>query len=367
MAAPPSGQRPPPRLKLVLSAVAAAGLITAIGLAIRHSQIQRQQQQQAAAALAAPIRTVTALGRLAPLSEVRTIAPPSGGSFGGQVRIRELLVEEGDAVHKGQLLAVLDNQPRLQAAVLEAEAQAKLAEAKLQIVGADQSSQASSELAQVERLRAELRVASAEEVRYHALYGKGVVSASDFDAKRLKRDALAAELRDQQAQLARKLSRSPAAQGGNSLDVTAAQRELQRANASLQRAQAERDDSLVRSPIDGQVLSVLGRPGEAASGSGLFELGETKRMQVVAEVYQSDIGRVQLGQPVRITSPALAEPLEGRVLRIGAIVKRQAIVNTDPSANIDTRVVEVRAPLNPASSARAAALSNLQVTVVIGP
>ncbi len=88
---------------------------------------------------------------------------------------------------------------------------------------------------------------------------------------------------------------------------------------------------------------------------------------MVAEVYESDLPRVKPGQPVRITSPALAQPLQARVGQIGAIVLRQKVINTDPSANNDNRVVEVRAPLTPGSNVRARGLTNLQVRAVIGP
>jgi HlyD family secretion protein len=147
--------------------------------------------------------------------------------------------------------------------------------------------------------------------------------------------------------------------------VAAARRQRDQAGAALVRVLAEREDSLVRAPISGRILSVLSRPGEALDSEGVVQMGRTDAMQVVAEVYQSDVSRVRMGAPVTITSPALSQPLEGRVSRIGALVKRQTLINTDPSANNDSRVVEVRALLTPASSRRAAALTNLQVTARI--
>lgn len=123
----------------------------------------------------------------------------------------------------------------------------------------------------------------------------------------------------------------------------------------------------MRSPVSGRVLSVLTREGESPGSGGIVRIGATDRMQVVAEVYESDLPRVRLGQPVRITSPALPHPLEARVARIGSIVLRQSVINNDPTANTDSRVVEVRAPLTAASNRRAGGLSNLQVRAVIGP
>jgi HlyD family secretion protein len=309
----------------------------------------------------APLPTVTALGRLAPVSEVRTIAAPS--STTGQQTILRLLVEEGDAVRQGQLLAVLDGQPRLQAALDRAEAQVNLARTRLAIARADHRSGLGGQLAKVQSLQAQLRTAQAESRRYDSLYAKGALSASDRDTKDLTRDTVAAALRDAEAQLARQR----AAEGGTSLDVEAAERSLVDAEAALRAARAERDQSLVRSPIDGRVLSVQSRAGEVPGAAGIVEIGQTDRMEVIAEVYQSDLPRVRVGQPVRITSTALKTPLEAKVGLVGAIVRRQSVINTDPSANTDSRVVEVRAPLTAASNGRAAGLSNLQVRAVIGP
>ncbi len=59
--------------------------------------------------------------------------------------------------------------------------------------------------------------------------------------------------------------------------------------------------------------------------------------------------------------------LSGTVTQIGSQVKRQEIVNTDPSTNIDARVVEVHIALDQTSSQKAAKFTNLQVKVVIEP
>lgn len=355
-----------PRSRGLQMALAAGAL--ALGVAAASRVIGSRQSQAAEATVAAertPIRTVTALGRLEPVGAVRTIAPPSA-TGGGAVRIRELLVEEGDRVRRGQVLAVLDTLPRLTAAEREAEAEERLAAARLAIARADQRDQETGQRAEVDRLDAELRRATAEDRRYQLLRERGAVSASEQENRRLRRDTAAAELREARSRLQRLQSLTAAGSGTDRLDVAAAERELERATAARERASSEREDGLVRAPLDGRVLTVLTRAGEAAGSGGLLELGSTDRMQVVAEVYQSDRGRVRLGQPVRIESPALPMPLQGRVSRIGAIVRRQAIVNADPSANVDNRVVEVRATLGPRDSARAATLSNLQVTAVIG-
>ncbi len=88
-------------------------------------------------------------------------------------------------------------------------------------------------------------------------------------------------------------------------------------------------------------------------------------MYAVAEVYETDVHRVRLGQRATITSQALEQPLEGTVDKVHAKVGKQDVLNTDPAARTDARVVEVEIRLD--DSARAAAFTNLQVDVRIAP
>jgi HlyD family secretion protein len=77
------------------------------------------------------------------------------------------------------------------------------------------------------------------------------------------------------------------------------------ARANLERARADLELSVVRSPIDGQILDVHTRDGERVGLDGIAELGDTSRMYAVAEVYETDIGRVRTGQRARIRTCSL--------------------------------------------------------------
>ena len=344
-----------------------AALLTATGAGLHQQRSQRlARERERQAALNAPLATVTALGRLEPVGEVRNVVPPAAAAAGAQVRLRRLLVEEGAWVEAGQLLAEMDSLPRLTRSVEEAEAQVAIAQTQLQVAIARQRSQLESQRARVASAAAKLRAAAAEERRYGLIVREGATSLSLYESKRQELEASRAQLRETRADLQRLQTSVSTPSGPISLEEATARRDLEAARAHLQRSRAERSDALVRSPIRGRVLSVLTRPGEAAGAEGLLEVGQTERMQLVAEVYQSDRQRLHIGQPVRITSPALAMPLRGQITRIGAIVRRQSMINTDPSANTDARVIVVHAELDAASSLRAADLSNLQVTAVFG-
>ena len=135
--------------------------------------------------------------------------------------------------------------------------------------------------------------------------------------------------------------------------------------AQLAFARAELEASLVRAPIAGQVLAIHARAGERLGSKGFVELGRTGEMYAVAEVYETDIARVREGQQATITSPALPEPLTGRVERVGLQVGKMDVIGTDPVAKTDARVVEVEIRIEDAPDFPL--LTYLQVKVEISP
>ncbi len=377
--------------------VAIAGVILlGVGGAIAYRWQQKTAMEQLATLpVAAPeIRTVTALGRLEPQGTVIQLSAPSSGQGN---RVEQLLVEAGDRVQAGQVIAILDSHAQRQAALAEAETQVKVAQARLEVIQAgakqgeitaqqaeisrlraERQGNLAAQAATVARLESELQNAQTEFDRYASLAEQGAIAASDLDSKRLVLETRQQSLREAQVTLDRIRSTTPPelekAQATlaqiaevRPVDVRSAQAEINRAIAARDQAQANLDQAIVRSPIDGEILEIYTRAGEVPSTQGIAEIGQTQHMQAIAEVYQSDIHRVQVGQPVRVTSDALAEELTGTVDRIGSQVRRQAVVNTDPSANIDARVIEVYVTLDNASSQKAAKLTNLQVRVVMGP
>lgn len=144
-----------------------------------------------------------------------------------------------------------------------------------------------------------------------------------------------------------------------------AQLKVDVARAELQAAQSALDRDTVRAPVAGQVLEIHAHRGERVGPDGIAEVGDTGRMYAVAEVYETDIGRVKVGQHATIASPALETALTGTVERLGMKIGRLDVLDTDPAARTDARIVPVEIRLD--DSARGAALSNLQVEVTIQP
>jgi HlyD family secretion protein len=144
-----------------------------------------------------------------------------------------------------------------------------------------------------------------------------------------------------------------------------AQMRVDIAQAELAAAQAQLDLDVVRAPVSGQVVSIHTRRGERVGPDGLAEIARNDEMFAVAEVYETDIRWVKVGQPATVRSPAFKSDLTGKVDRVGLKIGKQDLIETDPVARTDARVVEVHVKLD--DSAKAAGLSNLQVEVLIEP
>lgn len=448
----------------------------------------------------AQVTTVTALGWLEPAGEVVRISATSTPEGN---RIDQLLVQEGDTIKPGEVIAILDSRDRLQAALAQAEEQVKVAEARLQQVQAgakqgeiaaqaatlerlqveretkiaaqtariarieaerrtsidvqtakiarleaerrtsieaqtarigrievEHTEQLKAQQAAIARLTAELENAEVEDHRHQELYQQGVISASQRDSKGLTRQAAQKRLLEAQATLseidasktqqlreaqatleqirtsyAEQLNEAQATlnqiiatnteqlneeqailtqiilgqqeqlkeatatldriQEVRPVDVQIAQAEVRAAEVAVEQAKANLAQAYIRTPQGGQVIKIHSWPGEVVSNNGILDLGETRQMYAVAEVYESDLQQVKIGQPAIITSNAFAGELHGTVERLGLQVKRQQVVNTDPSVNTDARVIEVRVKLDPESSTQVAGLTNLQVDVAI--
>jgi HlyD family secretion protein len=339
------------------------------------------------------VTTVTALGRLEPSGEIIEVSVSSSAQ-GNQ--IEELLVKQGDKVKKGDVIAVLDSRDRSLADLNQSQEQVTVAQANLDLVkagaktGEIQAQQAAiarveaetsnniiAQSAMMSRMAAELRNAELEYQRYNSLYQDGAVSASEKDSKYLTLATAKEQLAEAKANLNRieSTQQKQITEAKATLDkiaevrpadVAVAQAEVRQAQAAVKIAQTDLDRAYIKSPQSGTIIKILTRPGEVvASNEGVARIGQIDEMYAVAEVYESDISKVQLGQKAIVTSSAVNHKLTGIVDRLGLEVERQEVVNTDPTANIDAKIVEVKVKLDEESSKQVAGLTNLLVNVKI--
>ncbi len=372
--------------------MAAVGVVVfgGVGYGVWRSQASQSAESQT---VITPVKsnTVTALGRLEPQGEVIKLSANSTNSN----RLEKLLVQEGDRVQVGQVIAILDSRDRLQAAYEQAQEDVRVAQSRLAItqagakqgeinaqraeivrLQAQRQGDVEAQAATIDRLNSELQNAELEFNRYQQLAREGAISNSTLDSKRLTLNTAQRNVQEAKAVLNRIQNTSPAqiyqAEANLSqvaevraVDVEANQAEVDRAIAAMKQAKANLDQAYVKAPIAGEVLEIHTRAGEVISSDGIVSIGKTQQMYAIAQVYQSDIQKVKPNQKVKILSDSISGELLGKVERIDSQVKRQTIVNSDPSTNIDGRVVEVHIVLDRDSSKRAAKFTNLQVTMEI--
>ena len=278
--------------------------------------------------------SISALGRLEPQHGIIRVASPSTPQAAYGAVLAALRVDEGDDVKQGQLLAVSDT-----AAVMEAI----VSEARAQVERAHREVDSARSMAQATCTRAD--VAEREAARRARLLEQGLAGEEEADSARGEADARKASCNT--ASTAIQLTET---------QVKVAQAHLARVEADLQRA-------YIRAPRDGRVLEILVRPGELMGEAGVLELASVDHMHAIAEVYESDIRFVEVGQKATVRSPAFENDLSGTVKSVRQKVQKQDEIGTDPAARKDARIVEVIIELD--DSRPAAHLTNLQVDVLI--
>jgi len=279
---------------------------------------------------------VAALGRIEPEHGIIHVGVPTTPAASSGSTIGKLHVEAGDDVKQGQILAEIDSVAFEKAALDVARAELALAERQAEMADGQEQEVCS---------RAE--VAARVSRRSNNLVKTGASSTEQADVA---------------AGDAKSLSGScAAARVGKS--AAAAKVDVQRANVA--KAEASLDRCYVRAPLDGRVLEIHARPGEFVGMDGVLDLGRTSRMYAIAEIYETDIGRVHVGQKATVTSTALPEALDGRVERIRLKVRKQDATGTDPAARKDARIIEAEVLLDRPEVV--AALTNLQVEIVLAP
>ncbi|WP_041233455.1 ABC exporter membrane fusion protein [Cylindrospermum stagnale] len=377
---------------LAISTAVATGAISLYSLS--RFRLTNSVQPEITPSNSPTMTAVAALGRLEPQGEVIRLSAPD--SQGGGVRVAKLLINKGEKVQRGQVIAILDSYDSRFAALEKAHRQVQVAQASLYKVEAgakdgdiyaqeatianleaELRGQIYSQEATIARIDAEWRNAETENRRYQKLYRDGAVSASDADTKRLRVDTVQQQMREAKASLTRTVetlqkrlneakARLVSIAEVRPTDVQAAQADVESAKASVKQAEADLDLSSVRSPINGQVLKINAWPGEMIGSQGIAELGRTQQMFVVAEVYETDIKKVRLGQSAKITGDAFSGEIRGTVTDIGLRVGKQNIFTTNPGADTDNKIIDVKIRIdNLSDNQRISGLTDLQVQVLI--
>ena len=237
-----------------------------------------------------PITAVAALGQLSPSGEIRQLAAPIS-QFGSSPRVVEILVNEGDFVKKGDILAIFENGEKL---ISDLERNANL----------------------INTINVEIALKKDQIQRFEKALKKDAYSFVEFSQR--KEELL----------------------------------KLQKQNINLMGDQKnimiDLFNSKLRSPIDGFILEINTRVGERPQNEGILDIGSSQKMEALIEVYESDIDRVFISQNVELSSEngGFQKNLKGKVIRISPQVKQRKVLSTDPTGDADSRIIEVLVKLD---------------------
>jgi HlyD family secretion protein len=329
-------------------------------------------------------RTVTARGRLEPESEVIGVgAAPDD-------RIGTIQVVEGQMVHAGDALVYLttyqerlrerdyatsqveDARTRLRAETARGSSVIRESEVRIRQLEATQPIDLEAQRANVDTIQSQLAQSRADVERNQNLSRDGLVTQQVLDhsiaevgqnESRLQNARATLERLQRDHTLALELARAQLQTAQASLSSAQSLVQVRSLASNLQLAEERLDRTIIRAPIDGLILKVQLHPGESVGQGPILKMGNTSRMFAVAEVYETDIGLIRVGQKARLRSGALARDVTGVVAAIGRTIHRTTVLDVDPAADADSRVVEVRIKLD--ESERVASLTNLQVRIDI--
>ena len=283
------------RIKIAL---VAALVLLGGGAAVLSNQAKARKAADARAAAAA-----------APKSPFVAVANGKADVEGGMIQVaarragivREVYVQEGDKVVKGQILARQeDDEPKLSAA----RAAASVEQAK----------------AQMAQYQVQLSTAEREHKRLQGLVSTNFVAAQ-------KVDQAVDKIREAQA------------------NIQAQRAAIATAQAALEEARYNLELTIIRAPTDGRIARRYANPGAGASTlnvSNMFDLEPEAPRIVRAEIAESALPHVAIGQTVQIAPES--EPTKvynGKVLRRAAVFGARKLQSDDPSERADDRVVEV--------------------------
>ncbi|WP_144183424.1 HlyD family efflux transporter periplasmic adaptor subunit [Elioraea rosea] len=342
----------------LLAAMAALAVVPLAGLFLIGEPLLGEPPAPAQAADTQAATGVGALGRVEPASRIRRVTRAAGAEG---VRILSIEVGEGEEVEAGRLLARFDDLPKKQAALERAEAQVALADARLsRLLAAGRDTEIAAARARVAAAAAAEESARREADRAARLLRSVAGNEATWDRARFAAAQATAERTRAEADLATLLS-------PRDEDLAVARAELTAAEAAAREARADRDTAQLVAPIAGRVLKVHARAGEKVGEDGVLELADLDALDVVAEVFETDLPRVRQGARAEVIVPGEAQRFGATVRQIGWMVGRSAVVSADPVASIDARVVEVRLALEQPGIEALARRSNMQVQVRILP
>ena len=320
--------------KGMVAAAATGVLVLAAGSVWRSSP----RTAPASPPLAPPPRMVAAEGTV---EAMRGQEAEVGSQLTG--RIARFLVNEGDWVAAGQVVAILDNAD-MRARLEEARGELEAARAKLrEVASGSRAEEVQQAEAALQAQRAELQLARAELERHRRLREEGIVSPAALNER--ERASEVATARVTEAEEHKRLLEK----GARDETLQVHQRLVDKAGATVALYQTLLDKSSVRTPIAGKVIHKNLQEGEVVYAEApvpLIVVADIAKTWINAEVDEADIGRIAVNRRVDVTSDAYpGRTFQGRIAEIADYVGERKVRPNDPAKNLAMKVVQVKVVL----------------------
>lgn len=295
-------------------------LLTGGGYTLYRQLVVIPQQQAKHKVLTVPVErlslpvTVSANGTIKP-ERLINVSPKTSG------KLKSLLVKEGDRVKQGQILAYMDDS-NLIGQLTQAQGQLAAARANLQkLIAGNRSEDIAQAQAELGNVQAALQEAATNLRQNQQLYSSGAISNRDLIASRAAYDSAKAQVTRAQQALALQQN------GSRPEDIAQARAQVMQQQGAVQNIQTEIDDTVIRAPFSGVVSKKYADPGafvtpttagsevSSATSSSILSLASTN--QVVADVAESNIAQIRLGQEISFQADAYpGQTFAGRVTQI---------------------------------------------------
>jgi HlyD family secretion protein len=323
-----NGKKKSRRFLYVFGSVSAILLIVVVAMAAARGGTKIDPEKIAKVERGDLAKSVVATGKIEPITKVEVKSKASG-------IVKKLLVDYGEPVKKGQVLAELDKE-EIQARVNQQRASLEAAQA------AAHAAEADSQHAKVDAAGPDLPMLKRAYDRAQQMVKGGVISAAQLD--------------DAQKNYEMALNKQDL---GKANEVVAraklrqAQAQVAQSRALLDQMEEEYRNSTIISPIDGLVLSRDVEVGDAVSsilivGSSatlIMTLGDTREVYVKGKVDESDISKVYLGQPARIKVESYKDrAFSGKITKISPMgVEKDNVTTFEVRVSIDNSKGELKA------------------------
>ena len=282
-------------------------------------------------------------------------------------KLREVSIEEGESVVKGQVIATIENADyatavqtaraqieTLRSAQVSARARASQARAdRDRIANASRTEERREARSAYEQTLPAVENSRREFERSERLYRSGDVSREEYERAQTAYETSKKQAATMQERYnvvnapARRddLAKADAAVVLAESQVREFDAQISEATARVHEAEARLDKTVIRAPIAGVVLRKRLKAGESVtpeSMTGIVTIADTSSLRIRVDIDETDVAKIREGQAAYVTADAYGDrKFTARVVKIGQILGRKNFRTERPTEKVDTKILEV--------------------------